>query len=142
MFLSRCPVCEDGEEPVWIDRKCNCGKKFNCGVPPVCVTGRKGPNCQQPDCWPCRGKYIQFVVASSVSQFLGSCRYNCPTIFRRYSTRSICVQFHDLELLSYSYLITNFIFFHTYLLIISCLLIYSIFTVLFLRMFGEWRLCD
>ncbi|XP_028400062.1 uncharacterized protein LOC114523364 isoform X2 [Dendronephthya gigantea] len=51
----KCPVCEDGEEPVWIDEKCKCRKKFNCGVPPVCVTGRRGPNCQQPDCWPCQG---------------------------------------------------------------------------------------
>ena len=29
--------------------------KKKCGVPPVCVFGRKGPNCDQPDCSPCQG---------------------------------------------------------------------------------------
>ncbi|XP_028400060.1 uncharacterized protein LOC114523362 [Dendronephthya gigantea] len=51
----RCPVCKDGEEPVWIDRKCLCRKKNSCGVPPVCVNGRKGPDCNQPNCSPCQG---------------------------------------------------------------------------------------
>ena len=54
LFL-RCPVCEDGEEPIWIDQKCVCRKRENCGVSPVCVTGRRGPQCNQPDCRPCQG---------------------------------------------------------------------------------------
>ncbi|XP_028399971.1 uncharacterized protein LOC114523292 [Dendronephthya gigantea] len=68
----KCPVCEDGEEPMWIDQKCKCREKFNCGVPPVCVIGRKGPNCQLPDCWPCQGcSGNGFCVTDS------SCRSRC-----------------------------------------------------------------
>lgn len=55
-MLERCPICEDGEEPVWVDKKCLCREISYCGVPPVCVAGRKGEKCQQPDCGCCQGK--------------------------------------------------------------------------------------
>ncbi|CAH1231914.1 TNXB [Branchiostoma lanceolatum] len=50
-----CPDCENDEEPEWQDCVCKCPQKTECGIPPTCVVGRRGPDCRQPDCRPCQG---------------------------------------------------------------------------------------
>ncbi|CAH1233157.1 TNC [Branchiostoma lanceolatum] len=50
----RCPDCENDEEPEWQDCVCKCPQKTECGIPPTCVVGRRGPDCRQPDCRPCQ----------------------------------------------------------------------------------------
>ncbi|CAB4019865.1 hypothetical protein BRAFLDRAFT_84589, partial [Paramuricea clavata] len=67
-----CPVCGNGEEPIWTNQKCLCRKINNCGVPPVCVTGRRGSQCDQPDCWPCQGCSGNGVCVTD-----SSCRSRC-----------------------------------------------------------------
>lgn len=44
-----CPICKSGAQAEWKNCKCECPED-PCGVPPTCVSGRRGPRCQQPDC--------------------------------------------------------------------------------------------
>ncbi|XP_023933231.1 uncharacterized protein LOC106153054 [Lingula anatina] len=48
-----CPVCDSAYEPVWEDCRCVCREKTQCGLYPACVRGRRGEQCDQPDCEPC-----------------------------------------------------------------------------------------
>ena len=70
----RCPLCFDNEVAIWVNRKCLCRQKFDCGLPPVCVDGRKGPGCLQPDCGLCKGKQGQKLL---------NCRWFRCSISRR-----------------------------------------------------------
>ena len=49
---SDCPLCEEDETIVYENCQCSCRKENECGISPACVQGRKGPNCDQPDCFP------------------------------------------------------------------------------------------
>ena len=47
-----CPECEPGTAPRWVDCECTCDEE-ECGFPPSCAEGRKGPNCEEPHCPAC-----------------------------------------------------------------------------------------
>ena len=47
-----CPECEPGTSPRWVDCECTCDEE-ECGFPPSCAEGRKGPNCDEPNCIAC-----------------------------------------------------------------------------------------
>ena len=48
----KCPVCEDGSEGVWKNCECECPEP-ECGIPPVCASGRRGLSCDLPNCPTC-----------------------------------------------------------------------------------------
>ncbi|CAH1774305.1 unnamed protein product [Owenia fusiformis] len=51
-----CPmICDVNEEVVWRNCECTCVAKHPCGIPPGCVPGRRGDNCDQPECGTCQG---------------------------------------------------------------------------------------
>ena len=49
----KCPVCEDGSDGVWVNCECWCPDP-ECGIPPACAAGRRGPSCVLPNCPGCQ----------------------------------------------------------------------------------------
>ena len=49
----QCPECEDGSEGFRQNCECECPEP-DCGVPPVCAEGRRGPSCDLPNCPSCQ----------------------------------------------------------------------------------------
>jgi len=45
-----CPRCPSGEQAEWRGNVCQCPEA--CGTSPTCPAGRRGPTCEQPDCFP------------------------------------------------------------------------------------------
>ncbi|XP_072043066.1 uncharacterized protein [Amphiura filiformis] len=48
-----CPPCGPDEVQIWENCECTCKIHNKCGIPPTCVLGRKGPYCDELDCFPC-----------------------------------------------------------------------------------------
>ncbi|XP_006826010.1 uncharacterized protein LOC102805966 [Saccoglossus kowalevskii] len=46
-------ACTEDEEPVLVDGECVCRPLYICGISYVCVVGRKGEFCTEPECAPC-----------------------------------------------------------------------------------------
>ncbi|XP_078593656.1 uncharacterized protein LOC144871725 isoform X2 [Branchiostoma floridae x Branchiostoma japonicum] len=88
-----CPVCDDGRLPTWEGCKCSCPESEDCGRPPICVVGRRGPECDQPDCSPCQDCSGNGVCAADVGTGCGStCRchrgWSGPCCNRRRARRA------------------------------------------------------
>ncbi|KAI8494170.1 hypothetical protein Bbelb_279300, partial [Branchiostoma belcheri] len=75
--LGGCPICEDGSEPISVNCECQCEEPDpDCGEPPACAVGRKGPGCGQPDCEPCQGCSGNGVCSPVGQSCASSCRCN------------------------------------------------------------------
>ncbi|XP_019639952.1 PREDICTED: uncharacterized protein LOC109481804 [Branchiostoma belcheri] len=70
-----CPICPDGSEPISVNCECQCEEPDpDCGEPPACAVGRKGPGCGQPDCEPCQGCSGNGVCSPVGQSCASSCR--------------------------------------------------------------------